>query len=37
MEVTHPNGRLFGVHDSKNPTAPALIFTPPNGTPSPLA
>ncbi|WP_280208798.1 DUF397 domain-containing protein [Nocardia cyriacigeorgica] len=28
VEVAHLNHNLVGVRDSKNPTGPALIFTP---------
>ncbi|WP_406237454.1 DUF397 domain-containing protein [Nocardia sp. NBC_01009] len=28
VEVAHLDGGLVGVRDSKNPTGPALIFTP---------
>ncbi|MBF6163523.1 DUF397 domain-containing protein [Streptomyces gardneri] len=28
VEVAHLEGGLVGVRDSKNPTGPALIFTP---------
>ncbi|MFE7720119.1 DUF397 domain-containing protein [Nocardia rhizosphaerihabitans] len=28
VEVAHLDGGLVGVRDSKNPTGPALVFTP---------
>ncbi|MBH0778737.1 DUF397 domain-containing protein [Nocardia bovistercoris] len=28
VEVAHLDGGMVGVRDSKNPTAPALVFTP---------
>ncbi|MGA4789904.1 DUF397 domain-containing protein [Nocardia sp. AB354] len=37
VEVAHLAEGTVGVRDSKNPTGPALLFTPANGTPSPPA
>ncbi|MFQ6326762.1 DUF397 domain-containing protein [Nocardia sp. CWNU-33] len=28
VEIAHLNGGMVGVRDSKNPTGPALVFTP---------
>ncbi|MFF0501496.1 DUF397 domain-containing protein [Nocardia aobensis] len=37
VEVAHLSDGTVGVRDSENPTGPALLFTPPNGAPSPPA
>ncbi|MFQ6397167.1 DUF397 domain-containing protein [Nocardia sp. KC 131] len=37
VEIAFLDAGMVGVRDSKNPTGPALVFTPASGPPSPVA